>query len=51
MSQSEANNLLEVEKFYSTKIEEIPGDLAEVEKDLTNWFEKWKFNMYDDIVL
>lgn len=42
VSQSEANNLLEVEKFYSTKIEEIPGDLAEVEKDLTNWFEKMK---------
>jgi hypothetical protein len=28
--------LLEVEKYYSTKIEEMPLDLAEVEKDL-NW--------------
>jgi len=30
VSQAEANNLIEVEKFYSTKIEEMPMDLAEV---------------------
>lgn len=34
VSTAEAANLVEVEKYYSTKIEEMPTDLAEVEKDL-----------------
>lgn len=34
VSPAEATLLLEVEKYYSTKIEEMPLDLAEVEKDL-----------------
>lgn len=34
VSPTEANSLLDVEKYYSTKIEEMPMDLAEVEKDL-----------------
>lgn len=34
VSPAEAPLLLEVEKYYSTKIEEMPLDLAEVEKDL-----------------
>lgn len=34
VSPTEANSLLDVEKYYSTKIEEMPLDLAEVEKDL-----------------
>lgn len=34
VSPAEANHLLEVEKHYHTKIEEMPRDLAEVEKDL-----------------
>jgi len=38
VSQAEAASLIEVEKYYSTKIEEMPMDLAEVERDLTNWF-------------
>ena len=28
---------MDVEKYYSTKIEDLPTDLAEVEKDLSNW--------------
>ena len=32
--------LVNVEKYYSTKIEEMPLDLAEVEKDI-NW--KWNY--------
>ena len=34
VSPAEATHLLDVEKYYSTKIDEMPLDLAEVEKDL-----------------
>ncbi|CAK77924.1 unnamed protein product (macronuclear) [Paramecium tetraurelia] len=35
VAQQEANLLLEVEKYYNTKIDEMPKDLAEVEKELS----------------
>jgi translation initiation factor 4A len=35
VSPLEANLLLEVEKYYNTKIDEMPKDLAEVEKELS----------------
>lgn len=36
VSPQEAQALMEVEKYYNTKIEAMPHDLAEVEKEL-NW--------------